>query len=73
MLPFAREHVQADALLAHLAAAGYGASLDRLTIGDEHAWRVSVRGYSNEAEAQAGASAVAALLAGLRVWVSRDP
>ena len=73
MLPLAREQVQADALVAHLAAAGYGASLDELTIGDEHAWRVSVPGYSNEVEAQAGASAVAALLAGLRVWVSHAP
>lgn len=73
MLPLAREQVQADALVAHLAAAGYAASLDELTIGDEHAWRVSVPGYSNEVEAQAGATAVAALLAGLRVWVSHAP
>ncbi len=73
MLPLAHEQTQAQGLVELLANAGYSANLDELAVGDARAWRVSLPGYSNEAEAQAGATAVATLLAGLRVWVSHTP
>lgn len=73
MLPLTDQQSVAQALLERLSAAGQGAELSELTLTARHAWRVSLGGYTSEAEAQAAARALQALLGGDRPWLSREP
>ena len=69
MLPVAGSEDEARNLLKRLAVAGYGAELAATPFGG----RVSIGGYTNEAEARAGATALAATLGIVRPWLSLDP
>jgi len=64
---------RARALLEQLARAGHGAVLEEVTLPTRRAWRVSVPGYINGAEAQAAASALVTVTGGVRPWLRRDP
>lgn len=70
MFPLAATQAQAQRFFERLADAGYGAELASAA---PDVWRVSMGGYTSEAEAQAGAAAVAAALGGARPWLSLDP
>lgn len=69
MLPVTGSQHEARHLFERLAVAGYGTELAATPFG----WRVSVGGYTNEAEARAGATVLAATLRIVRPWLSLDP
>lgn len=73
MLPVSVAQAQAQDLFARLAAAGYAAQQISTPHAGRIGWRVSIGGYINEAEAQAGAAAVAATLGIARPWLRLDP
>ena len=72
MLPLTGSQAQAQNLLERLAVAGYGAELAATPRDGRSGWRVSIGGYTNEAEAQAGATTLAATLGIVRPWLSLD-
>lgn len=72
MFPLAANQAQAQRFFERLAVAGYGGELAGLSPAASNGWRVSIGGYTNEAEAQAGAAAVAAAIGSARPWLSLD-
>lgn len=70
MFPLVPTQVLARTFLERLSVAGYGGELASVAANQGHGWRVSIGAYTDEAEAQAGAAAVAAALGITRPWLS---
>ena len=72
MLPLAPTQALAQSLFERLSLAGYGGELASAATDPRSGWRVSIGGYTDEAQAQAGAAGVAAALGITRPWLSLD-